>query len=192
MQAAMGLYRLFTLIIFILATSSTFVHAAPISPPARDASLFPRGLCPSLSEIRIDIKARTQNGAKNTVFYTSPADDKEALAFAKSLKPVGNTWLNVVDDQLFNKYKTRTGTDEAEAWKIVDRISTVLAQEATGTAYLVSKGNVNKAKVWWKYEFPRIQVNSKVDKVYQYDLITKKQTLIWTKGTQPFLPLLEP
>ncbi|KAJ3506538.1 hypothetical protein NMY22_g17218 [Coprinellus aureogranulatus] len=183
MQTVPALYRLFTLLAFILATLSACVHAAPIPPPGTDASLLPRGVCPSLEEIRTDIKARMKNGGQNTVFYTNPAKDDEALTFALTLSPVGNTWNNVVDDKLFDDYTQKTTGNPPENRKIINRISAVLAQEASGTAYLVTKGGQIKPEgVWMKFEFPNIQRNTKVEKVIQYDLETKQQTEIWVKG----------
>lgn len=188
-----ALWHFPSFILLLLSAFAVCSLAAPVNASYSDA-LYTRAPCPSLETMREGIRPFITNDGSNMVFYTTRANEDDAYTFSiRDMTPHGNTWKSVVKEHLYDSYRAACGGEVAEVRKVVNRLSTILAQEAAGRVWLLSRGTVDPTRVWGTYEFPRIQRNHNVDEVYQYDLDTGEITKIWTRGQQTtLLPLVEP
>lgn len=177
-------YSIRHLIAFIIFFTSTFLTLAVAAPIDDAPSLFRRA-CPTIDTFRQHVRGK--GIGTNTVFYTKPASALETTGFAASLTPPGKYFSNLVtsDDQL--GFLDQCGHDGAEQEKIAIRLSIAIAKEASGTAYVVTKGEVNPTSIWMKYEFPALQRNTNIDSVHEFNINTKAYTLLWKKGDAPTL-----
>lgn len=177
-------YSIRHLIAFIIIFTATFLTLAVAAPIDDAPSLFKRA-CPTIDTFREHV--RNKGMSTNTVFYTSPASALETTGFAAALTPPGKYFSNLVtaDDQL--KFLDECGTNGQEQEKIAIRLSIAIAREASGMAYVVTKGTVNPTSIWMRYEFPALQHNPNIAEVHEYNINTKEYTLIWTKGNTPTL-----
>ncbi|CAA7268963.1 unnamed protein product [Cyclocybe aegerita] len=187
LQRLYGIQHLVALIILFTTTFATLSFAAPIDVSPDTSSLIARhGQCPSIDSMRQHI--RNKGMSTNTVFYMKPASAMEAGGFAGTLTPPGKFFGSFVtfDDQM--NWVDACGGNTAEQEKIVIHVSIALAREASGTAYILTKGAINPTSIWTRYEFPALQRNPRIIEVHEFNLDTQTYTLIWRGGDIPTLP----
>ena len=137
--------HLIALIIF----TATFLTLAVAAPIDETPSLFKRA-CLTIDTFwkHVRNKGITTNTVfyniifYNTVFYTTPTSVLETTGFAATLTPPGKYFSNLVtsEDQL--KFLDECGTDGIEHEKIAIHFSIAIAREASGIAYVATKGMV--------------------------------------------------
>ncbi|KAJ3506707.1 hypothetical protein NLJ89_g6722 [Agrocybe chaxingu] len=188
LQHSYGIRHLIALIILFTATFATLTTAAPIDVSPNTSSLIARnGQCPSIDSMREHMRKRGMPTA-STVFYTTPAEAGDAKGFAEALTPPGNYFEDFFTFADVVSWADACGDNVAEQEKIVLRASIALAREASGIAYVVTRGTPGDDSIWKMREFPSLQWNPRITEVHRFDLDTQEYTLIWRGGDAPTGP----
>ncbi|PGH14317.1 hypothetical protein AJ79_03139 [Helicocarpus griseus UAMH5409] len=141
---------LLTFISFFLASFSA-VLAAPSKHPFEKRE----DKCPSL-ETLVDFVGDKGFG-ENTVFYTYPGKDSEAVKFAKT-ECNSKTFVDLTKDMKYINWMKECAADATARKQLFRRASQAMARKATGVAFLIlPKGAVpDKTSVWWEVEYPEL------------------------------------
>jgi hypothetical protein len=138
------------------------------------------------------------NDGKPSVFFsnlgaTTPDERMAPDRFAQTIG--GKTFMNGFGVQPGDPSKLFTDRWSGPGSKIfykefAQRFSTVFAEQATGTAYVLlrdtSGTNGPKAdSVWTKLERPALEENPNVPKIVRVDPVTFAQSNLWVRGVDP-------
>lgn len=164
-----------------LAPSST---AAPIGGPKSDlVDLFARA-CPSIADMRLDVRAYLNaNGNPKIYFWSAPATEKDIRDSLAGQNFA--TYLKIMTPALRAKYDAACGGSAAHQHKVVPSFSAAMALEASGDVVGFKKGTVAPKSVWAVHELPNLKVNPAVTTVREYDVATKQYTNVHTKKRTP-------
>lgn len=173
-----------------------FVSGAPTSlAPTSDwphRKLFAR-TCPAVADFLAELKAKGLG--PNTVFYTYPTKSPDAIAFAATLEPPGNSFEDLITPELRATWtgQCNQGQSAADEESFLNpRVSAALAEGATGTAYLMIPDSATQLadmrSIWGRIEFPLLQRNPNIQLIFRVDPSSYKTSVVmWRGGTPPTL-----
>ncbi|KAI9324712.1 hypothetical protein DFJ73DRAFT_784707 [Zopfochytrium polystomum] len=174
-------------ILWLLCILTYKTACAPLSLDSSAASprLHRRDVIPSYETIK---QHYVEDKSKATVFYSGlgPNSKKRLVELAKDPKVRGR-----ICEESFRKDAAfpglfcdkRPGMSDDQYKKFCIRFSKVLAERASGTAYVVLKGGKADPKsIWTEHELPALQKNGRVTSIVQIDFDSGKKSPIWPKA----------